>query len=71
MKLKKKKVKAKPKATFKLQGMPFLFRSTILLKENGEEEKIENGKDEEDGDNEQGLHQGGIDIRSEGNVGKK
>lgn len=72
----KTKVQAKPKATFKLHGSPLMFRSTILLKEDGEEEKIENeeneGEDEEnDGNDEQTVHQGSFGIRSEGNAGQK
>ena len=76
MKLKKKKIKtkvqAKPKAIFKLHGSPLMFRSTILLKEDGEEEKIENeGEDEEDDGNEQGLHQSSFGIHSEGNASQE
>ena len=75
--IKKNKVKAKAKTEFKLQGKPFLFRSTVLLKKDGEDEVInentdkDKGEDKEDGSNvEQGLHKSSFSVHPENNVGK-
>jgi hypothetical protein len=73
--IKKNKVKAKAKTEFKLQGKPFLFRSTVLLKKDGEDEVInddkDKGEDKEDGSKvEQGLHKSSFGFHSESDGGK-
>ena len=73
---KREKRKATPKNVFRLQGTPLLFRSTVLLKKDGEEvvndnvedvnENVDKGEEEEHGDHDkQRLHPTGFGIHSE------